>query len=56
MTRATRTRGRRRALGTALAVLAQDAAGVLWRYDGNGAGGLKSRVKIGWGWNGLSTF
>ncbi len=37
-------------------VLARDTAGVLWRYDGDGAGGLKSRVKIGWGWNGLSTF
>ncbi|MFJ6101161.1 FG-GAP-like repeat-containing protein [Streptomyces sp. NPDC092359] len=33
-------------------LLAQDAAGVLWRYDGDGRGGLKSRVKIGWGWKG----
>ncbi|MFE3071831.1 FG-GAP-like repeat-containing protein [Streptomyces sp. NPDC059247] len=33
-------------------LLAQDAAGVLWRYDGDGKGGLKSRVKIGWGWKG----
>ncbi|MFE2555096.1 FG-GAP-like repeat-containing protein [Streptomyces sp. NPDC059352] len=38
-------------------VLARDTAGVLWRYDGDGTGGLKTtRVKIGWGWNGLSTF
>ncbi|MFI0983818.1 VCBS repeat-containing protein [Streptomyces exfoliatus] len=37
-------------------VLARDTSGVLWRYDGDGAGGLKTRVKIGWGWNGLSTF
>lgn len=37
-------------------VLAKDAAGVLWRYDGNGTGGLKTRVKAGWGWNGLSLF
>ncbi|WP_405856462.1 hypothetical protein OG361_23330 [Streptomyces sp. NBC_00090] len=33
-------------------VLAQDASGVLWRYDGDGKGGLKARVKIGWGWTG----
>ncbi|WP_328488408.1 FG-GAP-like repeat-containing protein [Streptomyces zaomyceticus] len=37
-------------------VLARDTAGVLWRYDGDGAGGLKTRVKIGWGWQGLTTF
>ncbi|MEV4425094.1 FG-GAP-like repeat-containing protein [Streptomyces sp. R-07] len=37
-------------------VLARDAAGVLWRYDGDGKGGLKARVKIGWSWNGLSSF
>ncbi|WP_405856460.1 hypothetical protein OG361_23325 [Streptomyces sp. NBC_00090] len=37
-------------------VLARDTAGVLWRYDGDGAGGLKPRTKIGWGWNGLSLF
>ncbi|MFI1976243.1 FG-GAP-like repeat-containing protein [Streptomyces wedmorensis] len=33
-------------------VLALDAYGVLWRYDGTGTGGLKPRVKIGWGWKG----
>ncbi|MFJ3786328.1 FG-GAP-like repeat-containing protein [Streptomyces sp. NPDC090093] len=35
-------------------VLAQDASGVLWRYDGNGTGGLKARVEIGRGWTGYS--
>ncbi|WP_435974638.1 FG-GAP-like repeat-containing protein [Streptomyces sp. Qhu_M48] len=35
-------------------VVARDTAGVLWRYDGDGKGGLKGRVKIGWGWNGLT--
>ncbi|MFF8607734.1 FG-GAP-like repeat-containing protein [Streptomyces sp. NPDC015346] len=33
-------------------LIAQDG-GVLWRYDGNGAGGLKPRVQIGTGWNGF---
>ncbi|MGW6394476.1 FG-GAP-like repeat-containing protein [Streptomyces sp. NPDC055103] len=37
-------------------VLATDAAGVLWRYDGDRKGGLKSRVKAGWGWKGFSLF
>ncbi|GGU02124.1 VCBS repeat-containing protein [Streptomyces lateritius] len=37
-------------------VLARDTAGVLWRYDGDGKGGFKPRVKLGWGWNGLSAF
>ncbi|MBD0707199.1 MULTISPECIES: FG-GAP-like repeat-containing protein [unclassified Streptomyces] len=31
-------------------LLARDPAGALWRYGGDGRGGLKSRVKIGWGW------
>ncbi|MFF8276857.1 FG-GAP-like repeat-containing protein [Streptomyces lateritius] len=33
-------------------VLALDSSGVLWRYAGNGTGGLKPRVKLGWGWKG----
>ena len=37
-------------------VLATDAAGVLWRYDGDRKGGLKTRVKAGWGWKGFSLF
>ncbi len=37
-------------------VLATDPAGTLWRYDGDGKGTLKTRVKIGWGWNGITTF
>ncbi|MBT2440838.1 PD40 domain-containing protein [Streptomyces sp. ISL-36] len=32
-------------------LIAQDG-GLLWRYDGNGAGGLKARVQIGTGWSG----
>ncbi|GGT87553.1 VCBS repeat-containing protein [Streptomyces lateritius] len=37
-------------------VIARDTSGVLWRYDGNGAGGLKAGVKLGWGWSGITTF
>lgn len=37
-------------------VLALDTAGVLWRYDGDGNGGMKPRVKAGWGWTGLNLF
>ncbi|WP_159391564.1 MULTISPECIES: FG-GAP-like repeat-containing protein [Streptomyces] len=37
-------------------VLALDTAGVLWRYDGDGKGGLKPRIKAGWGWTGISLF
>ncbi|MGW8362741.1 FG-GAP-like repeat-containing protein [Streptomyces wedmorensis] len=33
-------------------LLALDATGVLWRYDGTGTGGLQPRQKIGWGWKG----
>ncbi|GGY30048.1 FG-GAP repeat domain-containing protein [Streptomyces xanthochromogenes] len=32
-------------------VVAVDGSGNLWRYDADGSGGLKSRVKIGFGWN-----
>ncbi|MFE0683142.1 FG-GAP repeat domain-containing protein [Streptomyces sp. NPDC058961] len=32
-------------------ILAVDSAGNLWRYDADGSGGLKGRVKIGYGWN-----
>ncbi|MEV6012384.1 FG-GAP-like repeat-containing protein [Streptomyces sp. NPDC051976] len=34
-------------------LLARDASGVLWRYDGvgNGTGALRPRVRIGGGWN-----
>ncbi|MER5306750.1 VCBS repeat-containing protein [Streptomyces sp. NPDC002773] len=31
-------------------LLARDAAGVLWRYYGNGKGALGGRVKVGPGW------
>ncbi|WP_406133422.1 FG-GAP-like repeat-containing protein [Streptomyces zaomyceticus] len=37
-------------------VLAKDTAGVLWRYDGNGAGGLKARVKAGWSYQNFTLF
>jgi hypothetical protein len=37
-------------------LVARDAAGVLWRYDGDGAGGLFNRVKIGnGGWQAFKT-
>lgn len=32
-------------------VLARDAAGALWLYPGDGAGGWLSRVQVGSGWN-----
>lgn len=32
-------------------LVARDTAGVLWLYQGNGAGGFATRVKIGGGWN-----
>ncbi|GAA1806405.1 hypothetical protein GCM10009682_30420 [Luedemannella flava] len=32
-------------------LLARDAGGALWRYNGNGKGGFAARVKIGTGWN-----
>ncbi|MFE9401903.1 FG-GAP-like repeat-containing protein [Streptomyces sp. NPDC006530] len=32
-------------------IVAVDSAGDLWRYDANGSGGFKGRVKIGYGWN-----
>ncbi|MER6560328.1 VCBS repeat-containing protein [Streptomyces sp. NPDC001027] len=31
-------------------LVARDAAGVLWLYQGNGRGGFASRVKVGAGW------
>ncbi|MFG2722353.1 FG-GAP repeat domain-containing protein [Streptomyces sp. NPDC048416] len=32
-------------------LVAVDSSGNLWRYDADGTGGFKSRVKIGYGWN-----
>jgi len=32
-------------------LVARDTAGVLWLYPGNGAGGFRSRVQMGSGWN-----
>ncbi|MET4004406.1 beta-glucosidase-like glycosyl hydrolase [Arthrobacter sp. UYCu511] len=32
-------------------VLARDAAGILWLYPGNGAGGWLPKVRVGGGWN-----
>ena len=36
-------------------ILARDASGYLWLYPGNGAGGWKTRVKAGSGWNGFTS-
>ncbi|MCK7621784.1 VCBS repeat-containing protein [Streptomyces sp. RS10V-4] len=35
-------------------LVARDTSGVLWLYQGNGAGGFSPRVKIGAGWNAFS--
>ncbi|MFH8625400.1 FG-GAP repeat domain-containing protein [Streptomyces vietnamensis] len=37
--------------GAAPDLLARDASGVLWLYQGNGNGGFATRVKVGSGWN-----
>ncbi|MFE7601293.1 FG-GAP repeat domain-containing protein [Streptomyces sp. NPDC057494] len=37
--------------GTAPDLLARDASGVLWLYQGNGNGGFGTRAKVGPGWN-----
>ncbi|MFD9503679.1 FG-GAP repeat domain-containing protein [Streptomyces sp. NPDC060035] len=35
-------------------LLARTTTGDLYRYDGNGTGGVRSGVKIGTGWNGMA--
>lgn len=35
-------------------LVARDSSGVLWLYQGNGAGNFTSRVRIGGGWNAFS--
>ncbi|MFF0478354.1 FG-GAP repeat domain-containing protein [Streptomyces sp. NPDC004284] len=35
-------------------LVARDASGVLWLYQGNGAGGFSTRVKVGSGWGAFS--
>ncbi|MEU7279158.1 VCBS repeat-containing protein [Streptomyces sp. NPDC045431] len=40
--------------GAAGDLVARDSAGVLWLYQGNGAGGFATRVRIGSGWNAFS--
>ncbi|WP_426365419.1 FG-GAP repeat domain-containing protein [Streptomyces sp. E-08] len=35
-------------------LVARDTAGVLWLYQGNGAGGFGTRVRVGGGWGGFS--
>ncbi|MEU4259996.1 FG-GAP-like repeat-containing protein [Streptomyces fradiae] len=37
--------------GAAGDLVARDAAGVLWLYQGNGAGNFLARVRVGSGWN-----
>ncbi|WP_044371812.1 FG-GAP repeat domain-containing protein [Streptomyces noursei] len=39
---------------TAGDLVARDTAGVLWLYQGNGAGNFTTRVRIGAGWNAFS--
>jgi serine protease len=36
-------------------LLARDAAGVLYRYPGNGRGGFGGKVPVGSGWNSMTT-
>ncbi|MGK5631051.1 FG-GAP repeat domain-containing protein [Streptomyces sp. URMC 123] len=40
--------------GTAGDLVARDTSGVLWLYQGNGAGDFTTRVRIGAGWNAFS--
>ncbi|GGP33813.1 FG-GAP repeat domain-containing protein [Streptomyces melanogenes] len=40
--------------GPAGDLVARDASGVLWLYQGNGTGNFTSRVRIGGGWNAFS--
>ncbi|OAR24001.1 hypothetical protein A8W25_16155 [Streptomyces sp. ERV7] len=40
--------------GAAGDLVARDASGVLWLYQGNGTGNFTSRVRIGGGWNAFS--
>ncbi|MET9672855.1 VCBS repeat-containing protein [Streptomyces sp. NPDC006482] len=40
--------------GAAGDLVARDTAGVLWLYQGNGAGNFTTRVRIGAGWNGFT--
>ncbi|MFF1507249.1 FG-GAP repeat domain-containing protein [Streptomyces sp. NPDC058326] len=35
-------------------LVARDTAGVLWLYQGNGAGGFETRVRVGGGWGAFS--
>ena len=40
--------------GTADVLARESATGYLWLYPGNGAGGWRSRVRVGSGWNGMT--